>query len=80
MKTLKRIIETEYDTEAEIFDAGTRKVIVKFCAKGVRVRASRQAGWRFVSWQKLYDVGTFLAADFDAGPRSGTRVTRGRVG
>ncbi len=79
MKSLKRLYEVEFDTEGEIFDAGTRKVIVSFNARGVRVRASRQAAWRFVSWQKLYDVGSMLAAGFDAGPRTGTRVTRGRV-
>lgn len=79
MRKLARIADQEFDTGAEVFDAGTRKLFAKFCAKGVRVRAARTAAWRMVTWQQIYDRGVMAAADFDAGPRQGTRVTRGRV-
>jgi hypothetical protein len=78
VRSIKRICDVEFDTGCEIFDAGARKVIVKLCDRGIRVRGARQNAWRFVSWQKLYDIGQQLAADFDAGPRKG-RLHRGHI-
>ena len=78
MKNLKQIMDTEYDTGIETFDAGTRKLIIKLSEKGVRVRVSRQPVWRFVSYQRLYDIGAMDAADFNASPRTG-RIRRGAV-
>lgn len=80
MRKLARIADQEFDVGAEVFDAGTRKLFATFTAKGVRVRAARTSAIRFLSWQQIYDRGVMAAADFDATPRTSTRVTRGRLG
>ena len=78
MRTLKPICDVEFDTGAITFDRGNRKIIVQFNAAGVRVRAARQSGWRFVTWGQLYDRGVMLAAGIEPGERTG-RIRRGKV-
>lgn len=78
MRKLSKIEGVEFDTGADTFDAGTRRIYVSFTAKGVRVRLARTSAVRFVPWGKVYDVAAAIVADFNASPRTG-RITRGKV-
>lgn len=68
-----------YDTQVEIFDKGQRRkaYVTLVPGKGVLIQLARMPGRKFLSFGAIYDRGAEAIADFNAGPRTSTRITRG---